>query len=133
MMRRRLTVVLVTLAAALGIAAPAWADSCANVSRPAPAGYTPGTVYQSVLMQGNWVWLPSLTAVFGQNAQFPPLWGFITPGTSDAQLLGSPGAAGNYTNLQTVSLLGVSALCSPTQAYVVRQTSHGIQSGCASQ
>jgi hypothetical protein len=75
------------------------------------------------------VWLPSLSAVFGQG-DFPPFWGKITPGTSDSILLGAPGANGNYTNGKTVSLLGVSALCRDSQAFVVRQTDHGIQTGC---
>ncbi|GAA2503241.1 hypothetical protein [Terrabacter carboxydivorans] len=112
-------------------ATTALADSCANVSRSAPAGWTPATTYSAPLVQGGWIWLPSLTAVFGPNAQFPPFWGKITPGTPDSILLGAPGANGNYTNGKTVSLLGVSAICQQSsQAYVVRQTDHGIQSGC---
>lgn len=125
---------LATAAAGLLIAATATAaaaDSCANVSRAAPAGWTPSTTYTAPLVQGGWVWLPSLTAIFGPQAQFPPFWGKITPGTSDAILLGAPDANGNYTNGKTVSLLGVSAICKGTsQAFVVRQTTHGIQSGC---
>ena len=112
-------------------ATAASADSCANVSRAAPAGWTPSTTYDAPLLQGNWVWLPSLSSIFGPDAQFPPFWGKVTPGTEDSILLGAPGANGNYTNGKTVSLLGVSAICNQSsQAYVVRQTSHGIQSGC---
>lgn len=125
--------ILTTAAAALLIgvtASAAAADSCANVSRAAPAGWTPTTTYKAPLVQGGWVWLPSLTSIFGP-AEFPPFWGKITPGTQDSILLGAPGANGNYTNGKTVSLLGVSAVCNTaSQAYVVRQTDHGIQTGC---
>ncbi|HEX6350392.1 MAG TPA: hypothetical protein VF160_13505 [Candidatus Dormibacteraeota bacterium] len=38
-------------------------------------------------------------------------WGFAPPGTPDSQAFGAPGANGNYTNGQTASLLGMSALC----------------------
>ena len=126
--------ILFTIAATVSLmgvaAAPAMADSCANVSRPAPNGWTPATTYQAPLVQGGWVWLPSLTAVFGP-ATFPPFWGKITPGTADSILLNAPGQNGNFTNGKTVSLLGVSAVCNvSSQAFVVRQTDHGIQSGC---
>jgi hypothetical protein len=130
-MRRSLltTVASVVLMAATSV--PAFADSCSNVSRPAPAGWTQTTTYTAPLLQGGWVWLPSLTSI-GIPAQFlPPFWGKVTPGTSDSIQLGAPGANGNYTNGKTVSLLGVSAVCSQSsQAYVIRQTDHGIQSGC---
>jgi hypothetical protein len=128
------------LAAGLGIAATslglmggsAFADSCSNVSRPAPPGFTESTVYTSALLQGGWVWLPSLSAVLGgATSDYPPFWGKVTPGTSDSAFLNAPGQNGNYTNGKTVSLQGVSAVCnSSSQAYVVRQTVHGIQSGC---
>ncbi len=126
--------ILFTVAATVSLvglaASPALADSCANVSRAAPQGWTPATTYQAPLVQGGWVWLPSLTSVFGP-ATFPPFWGKITPGTADSILLNAPGQNGNYTNGKTVSLLGVSAVCDvSSQAFVVRQTSHGIQSGC---
>lgn len=130
-MRRTLLSGVAALLMVAVTASTALADSCANVSRPAPSGWTPATTYSAPLVQGGWVWLPSLTAVFGPDAQFPPLWGKITPGTQDSVLLGAPGANGNYTNGKTVSLLGVSAICTQSsQAYVVRQTAHGIQSGC---
>ena len=120
---------LITTAAALGVllagAAPALADSCANVSRAAPQGYTPGMTYSAPLVQGGWLWLPSL------DPSLPPFWGKITPGTLDAFLLNAPDQNGNYTNGKTISLLGVSAVCNTSsQAFVVRQTTHGIQSGC---
>lgn len=128
---RRLLVAVATTVALVGVgAAPALADSCSNVSRPAPEGWTPATTYQAPLVQGGWVWLPSLTAVFGP-ASFPPYWGKITPGTTDSIMLNAPGHNGNYTNGKTISLLGVSAICNVnSQAFVVRQTTHGIQTGC---
>ena len=130
-MRRTLLTGVATLLLVAATGGTALADSCANVSRAAPAGWTPSTTYTAPLVQGGWVWLPSLTAVFGPNAQFPPFWGKITPGTTDSVLLGAPGMNGNYTNGKTVSLLGVSAVCDQaSQAFVVRQTDHGIQSGC---
>ena len=128
-MRRSLltTVASVVLMAATSV--PAFADSCVNVSRPAPAGWTQATTYTAPLLQGGWVWLPSLASV--GILDLPPFWGKPTPGTFDSILLGAPGANGNFTNGQTVSLLGVSAVCSQSsQAYVIRQTDHGIQSGC---
>jgi hypothetical protein len=78
---------------------------------------------------GNWVWLPSL-ATLGIPGPFPPLWGFAPPGTPDASLIGAPGAGGNYTNGKTGSLLGVSNNCPPGNN-PNRQTTHGVQSGCA--
>ena len=121
-------------AASLGLmGGTAFADSCANVSRPAPPGFTEQTVYTSALIQGGWLWIPSLSAVFGgTTADYPPFWGKITPGTPDSVFFNAPGHNGNYTNGKTVSLQGVSAVCnSSSQAFVVRQTDHGIQSGCA--
>jgi len=108
--------------AAVAIAAPAtaWADSCANVSRaPAACGTncTAGPV-----IQGNWVWLPSV------DPTAPPAWGFAPPGAFDSASFGFPGANGNYTNGKTSSLLGVSAICTGTNT--ARQTSKGIQTGC---
>ena len=107
-------------AAALALPAAAVADSCANVSRPAPAC---GMSCTSPVIVGEWVWLPSIGFDF-------PAWGFATPGTADSQ--GLPGQNGNYTNGQTISLLGNSAVCDGGgNAQNARQTSHGIQSGCA--
>lgn len=128
-MLRKTLISVAAGAAVLALPATALADSCANVSRPAPAGYTPSTTYDAPLVQGNWVWLPSLDNLLKE--QLPPVWGFVSPGSSDAMLLETPGAGGNYTNGQTMSLLGVSAVCnSGSHAFVIRQTSHGIQSGC---
>ena len=71
---RRVLVTMAATAALVGVAAsPALADSCANVSRPAPQGWTPATTYQAPLVQGGWVWLPSLTSVFGAG-DFPPFF-----------------------------------------------------------
>jgi hypothetical protein len=111
-----------SLAATAALAGPvaAYADSCANVSRPAPTTTAPTGV---PVTTGNWVWLPSI----GIPEQ---AWGFATPGTRDSQLLGAPGHNGNYTNGQTASLLGMSANC-PPGSNPNRQTTHGIQSGCA--
>src|SRR5438270_13496959 len=74
--RRLAALALTTSAVLAGGAGAAWADSCANVSRPAPIGFTESTVYTSALVQGNWLWIPSLSAVFGgTTADYPPFWG----------------------------------------------------------
>jgi len=100
----------------------ALADSCANVSRaPAACGFS----CTSVVVQGNWVWLPSLSNL--GLTDLPPFWGFITPGSGDSIQLNAPGANGNYTNGFTVSLLGHSAYCLKG---VNPDKSHGIVSGC---
>jgi hypothetical protein len=105
---------------ALAIPAVAAADSCSNASRPAPACDLSCT---GPVIVGEWVWLPSIGVPEAR-------WGFATPGTDDSQ--GLPGQNGNYTGGQTVSLLGVSAVCQTgSTAQSVRQTSNGIQSGCA--
>jgi hypothetical protein len=105
----------------VAIPATAFADSCANVSRaPAPCG----TSCTAPVIDGNWVWLPSI------DPTAPPIWGFAPPGAADSVAFGFPGANGNYTNGQTSSLLGMSANC-PPGSNPARQTSHGIQSGCA--
>jgi hypothetical protein len=115
------------LVVALAVPAAAFADSCANVSR-APAAC--GTNCPTPVVEGNWVWLPSLDALMG-GASLPPIWGFVTPGTGDALLLQTPDANGNYTNGQTESLQGLSAICTGKgNVQIVRQSSHGIQSGC---
>jgi len=121
-MKRRSLGMLLGLVLSLGIAGTALGSSCANVSRaPAPCGFTCSTV----VVQGNWVWLPSLANVGIPG--LPPFWGFIPPGTPDAVLIGSPDANGNYTNGFTVSLLGHSAYCLKG---VNVDKSHGIVSGC---
>jgi len=114
---------LVGLFAAVGLALPAVAvaDSCANVSRaPAPCGFT----CTGPVIEGNWVWLPSVGAGF-------PAWGFAPPGAEESTTNDFPGANGNYTNGATSSLLGLSAVCQGGgNVDNVRQGSHGIQSGC---
>ncbi len=116
-MMRKVKVLLVGMAtvAALAVPTAAFADSCANVSRPEPTGNQP-------TQTGNWVWLPSIGVPVDA-------WGFAPPGSPDSQLLGAPGANGNYTNGKTSSLLGVSNNCPPGNN-TNRQTSQGIQSGC---
>ena len=105
-------------AAALMMPAAAWADSCSNVSRPpAPCGFT----CSGPVIEGNWVWLPSVGAPIAA-------WGFAPPGAADSTDFGFPGANGNYTNGKTSSLLGLSAIC--TGANTARQTEHGAQTGC---
>ena len=102
---------------ALVVAGTALADSCANVSRaPAPCGFTcPGPV-----IEGNWIWLPSVGVPF-------PAWGFAPPGTEASVLFGFPGANGNYQNGFSESLLGHSAYCLKG---VNTDKSHGVVSGC---
>jgi hypothetical protein len=114
-------VVGVTAAVALAIPAAAVADSCANVSR-APADC--GTSCTAPVIQGNWVWLPSIGVPVDA-------WGFAPPGAADSVDKGFPGANGNYTDGQTSSLLGVSAICQGGgNVQNVRQGTNGIQTGC---
>lgn len=114
------------VAAAALVAIPsaaAFADSCTNLSRdfhaPPPACFLDCT--SGPITVGNWVWLPSI----GVEA---PIWGFAPPGALDSQVVGTPGSNGNYTNGQTSSLLGVSAICHGGVA--ARQQTSGIQTGC---
>src|SRR5690242_6299542 len=118
-MKRFIIGALVTVA--LAIPAAAAADSCANVSRaPAPCGMT----CTSPVIDGNWVWLPSVGVPV-------PAWGFAPPGAADSTADGLPGANGNYTDGQTSSLLGMSAICQGGgNVNNARQGSNGIQSGC---
>ena len=131
-------VLAVAAGSAAALAAPiaAEASSCANFSRPAPACNLSCT---SPVVDGNWIWLPSIGVP--QVA-----WGFAPPGTFDSQQFGFPGANGNYTNGQTASLLGMSALCTnggggvlfkrQDGVFVVVTTTHdfsllkGVWSGC---
>jgi len=93
----------------------------ANVSR-APAAC--GLDCSGPVIEGNWVWLPSIGVPV-------PAWGFAPPGAADSVNDGFPGANGNYTNGQTSSLLGVSAVCQGGgNVQNVRQGTSGIQSGC---
>jgi hypothetical protein len=120
-MRLKTFVVGLAAAAALAIPAAAVADSCSNVSR-APAAC--GMECPAPVTDGNWVWLPSIGVDF-------PAWGFAPPGGPDSTEVGLPGANGNYTNGQTASLLGMSAVCQGTgNAQNARQQDHGIQTGC---
>ena len=90
---------------------------CVASTGPCGMNCTAGPV-----IDGNWVWLPSIG--------FPdPAWGKAPPGTTDSVQFGLPGANGNYTNGTTSSLLGVSNNCPPGNN-PARQTTHGIQSGC---
>jgi hypothetical protein len=115
---RRVAIVFSTVLVSLAISAQiAFADSCSNVSRAAPAPTGPGPV-----IKGNWVWLPSIGVPIDA-------WGFAPPGTFDSTAFAFPGANGNYTNGQTSSLLGMSANC-PPGSNASRQTTQGIQSGC---
>jgi len=114
---RRIAIICSTVLVSFALSAQvAFADSCANFSRAAPAPTGPGPI-----IRGNWVWLPSVGAPIDA-------WGFAPPGAADSVDFGFPGASGNYTNGATSSLLGVSAICSPGNAH--RQTTNGIQSGC---
>lgn len=116
-MRRRLFGSIAGVAMALIVTGTAFGSSCANVSRaPAPCGWT----CAAPVIEGNWVWLPSIGVPV-------PAWGFAPPGTPDSQLFGFPGANGNYTNGFTVSLLGHSAYCLKG---VNSTKSHGVVSGC---
>lgn len=122
-MSRRLRGIVLGSFLALAVTGTAFAGSCANVSRaPAPCGYTCSTL----VVQGNWVWLPSLANV-GVPGFLPPFWGFIAPGGADAVQIGLPSAAGNYQNGYSISLLGHSAYC---LRGVNADKSHGIVSGC---
>ncbi|HEY2916421.1 MAG TPA: hypothetical protein VGI98_04315 [Candidatus Limnocylindrales bacterium] len=121
-MRRRLLSTAIGLLLAIGVAGTALADSCANVSRaPAPCGFT----CDHVVIEGNWVWLPSLANI-GQTG-LPPFWGFLPPGGPDSQMVGAPGHDGNYQNGFSASLLGHSAYCLKG---VNQDKSHGVVSGC---
>lgn len=108
--------------AALVVPAAAMADSCSNSDRAAPACASTNSCGDNYTV-GNWVWL-----------QGPYKWRFAPPGTSDSQTLNTPDQNGNYTDGQTSSLQGVSALCTGQgNASNVRPQAtdgNGIQSGC---
>lgn len=106
-------------AAIIAVPATAFADNCANVSRPAPACSATNSCNGPVIV-GNWVWLPSFD-----------VWGFSPPGT--------PGAInpnGNYQNNQgtTTWLLAKTPYCEAggvtNPGATPRTYTHGIQSGC---
>lgn len=118
---RRKFAALVVVVGALALSGVAYADSCANVSRAAPACNMSCT---SPVIKGNWVWLPSVGVPF-------PAWGDSPPGSITSQELGLPNANGNYLDQHGVEvwLLENSAICKSGKL-IVRQTDHGIQSGC---
>jgi hypothetical protein len=116
-MRRRLMGISFGLALSVAIAGTAFADSCVNVSRAAPACDPNCT---TPVVQGNWIWLPSVGVPFAA-------WGFAPPGGSDSVANGLPGANGNYLNGLSESLLGHSAYCLKG---VNTDKDHGIVSGC---
>jgi len=100
-MRRGLFSLVGGLVLAIALAGVTLADSCANVSRaPADCGWS----CQGPVIEGNWVWLPSIGVP-------EYAWGFAPPGAPDSIQFGFPGANGNYTNGFTQSLLGHSAYC----------------------
>ena len=130
---RKALVSLAVAAAAAMVPATALADSCSNVSRHAPAC---GMTCPAPVIEGHWVWLPSIGIPF-------PAWGNSPPGSISSQPgqagpNGLPGWQGNYLNAKKsnggptdVWLLENSAYCRGNgQAQANRQTSHGIQSGC---
>src|SRR5256885_14396168 len=113
---RRIAIICSTVLVSFALSAQvAFADSCANFSRAAPAPTGPGPV-----IRGNWVWLPSVGAPVDA-------WGFAPPGAEFSA--GPPGANGNYTNRATSALLGVSANCS-ADGDAPRPTTPGIPSRC---
>ena len=109
-MRKGLLVLFAVVA--LAVPAAALADSCANFSRSAPACNLSCTV---PVIVGNWVWLPSI------DPAAPPAWGFAPPGAEQSTANGFPGANGNYTNGQTSSLLGMSALCKTDKVAIFKR------------
>jgi len=97
--------------AALALPAAAVADSCANVSRaPAPCGMT----CTGPVVDGNWVWLPSVGAPLAA-------WGFGVPSN---YLNSGGGEAWLLENTPYCEAGGVLFYNGP------RTTEHGIQSGC---
>jgi hypothetical protein len=114
-MKRFLITTCVVLASFAVTGGSALADSCWNASRPAPGPNQP-------VITGNWAWLPAV------EPGAPPIWGFAPPGAPESTANGLPGANGNYTNGNTESLLGMSAIC--TSGVSARQTTNGIQTGC---
>ena len=102
-LRRVAAIFAVASAVTLLAAQAAFAHSCVNVSR-APAAC--GMNCPEPVIDGPWVWLPSIGVPF-------PAWG-----------MDKPGNAGD-------SLLDQSAYCTGKgNAQDARQTEHGIQTGC---
>jgi hypothetical protein len=121
-LRKPLVAAAITLGV-LAIPTTALADTCVNLSRaPGPCGTATTPPCTGPVVQGNWVWLPSVGAP-------DPIWLFAPPGGPNSVNFEFPGANGNYTNGKTESLLGVSNNCPPGNN-PARQTDHGIQTGC---
>lgn len=120
MFKKILAVAGATVALTL-IAGPAIADDCINLSRPAPD--CAPTCTDGPVIEGNWVWLPSIG--IPEEA-----WGFGTPGSIPSQDANLPGSSGNYLNDRGGFswLLENSAVC--TVGVPARQTTQGIQTGC---
>src|SRR5687768_12308397 len=116
-MRRRLLGVTSGLTLSLLIAGTAFADTCLNLSRSAPACHP---TCAAPVIRGNWVWLPSIGVPVAN-------WGFAAPGGEESVNNGLPGANGNFTNGEGSSLLVNSAYC---EKGVNTDRSHGIVSGC---
>ena len=110
---RRFLLTLTTVAISLVIMAQAAsADTCGNVSRPAPKGDQPTAT-------GVWIWLPSIGVPEEE-------WGFASPGG----FFNPNGNFGGATGAN--SLLTNSANCDPSKT-TARQTTNGIQTGCDQQ
>ena len=120
-MFRKVLFVMGAAAAAVALPTAAFADSCANVSRaPAACGMTCNS---GPVVEGNWVWLPSIGDPF-------PAWGFSPPGSLTSIQAGLPDANGNYAQSQGGFswLLEKSRICNG--GVPNRQMTNGIQSGC---
>jgi hypothetical protein len=123
MFRKTLATAALTVAF-LFVPVAANALHCNNVSRP-PAECGSACPPGDPIVNGNWVWLPS---VFPEA---PATWVFVPPGS----LAGEPvpfGQKGNFQNGEGDALL-VNAICNPDGTLrVPRQTEHGIQllGGC---
>ena len=140
--RKAATALAVITTGVLGLALPASALDCHNVSRNVsatdealamsatpflsfPIGVDPANhqpVFWNVMpeFKGNW-YLLAITEGGPEptGTTLVVWWGFVPPGTAP----GLPGSNGNYTNGQVDDLLGMAAC--PT----ARQVVHGIQSG----
>jgi hypothetical protein len=107
---KRIVLLVAMVALMVALAAPAaLALTCVNESRSAPKGDVSGPIFK-----GHWVWLPSIGVPEGA-------WGFAPPGTF--------GTNGNFTDGETIRLLGTSANCDPEKT-TSRQTENGVQPHC---
>lgn len=120
-MIRKLLVGAGAAVAIVSVPTAAFADSCSNVSKPPAACGT--TCTTGPVVEGNWIWLPSIGIP-------DPAWGFSPPGSSTSIQAGLPDANGNYAQSQGSEswLLENSAICNG--GVPNRQTTNGIQSGC---